>query len=121
MTSNRSDVVRGQLGSVNSSQALFALNNRWAYAAPGDFGSDIDVLNYALTLEYLEAAFYQQGNKAGLLDGVEKQYLGQIQGDEEYHVQALTDTIVKLGGTPVAAPWVDFGGSFADRTSYLTT
>jgi hypothetical protein len=100
---------------------LGALNNRWALAAPGDFANDVDVLNYALTLEYLEAAFYQQGNKAGLLDGVEKDYLASIQADEEYHVKALTDTINKLGGTPVAAPGVDFGGSFADRNSYLTT
>jgi Ferritin-like domain len=121
MTSNRSDFVRGQLGSVNSSQALFALNNRWALAAPGDFGSDIDVLNYALTLEYLEAAFYQQGNAAGLLSGSEAAYLGQIQSDEEYHVTALTQTIQSIGGTPVEKPWVDFGGAFADRNSYLTT
>ena len=118
---SRQDFVRGQLADLSAPQALGALNNRWALAAPGDFASDIDVLNYALTLEYLEAAFYVQGNKAGLLDGVEKQYLESIQADEEYHVQALTDTIVKLGGTPVAAPGVDFGGSFADRNSYLTT
>ena len=70
-----------------------ALNNRWALAAPGDFASDVDVLNYALTLEYLEAAFYQQGNQAGLLDGIEKDYLASIEADEEYHVAALTDTI----------------------------
>jgi hypothetical protein len=118
---SRQDFVRGQLSNLSAPQALGALNNRWALAAPGDFASDVDVLNYALTLEYLEAAFYQQGNKAGLLDGIEAQYLASIQADEEYHVQALTDTINKLGGTPVAAPGVDFGGAFADRNSYLTT
>ncbi|MEP6561940.1 MAG: ferritin-like domain-containing protein [Nakamurella sp.] len=118
---SRQDFVRGQLANLTAPQALGALNNRWALAAPGDFASDVDVLNYALTLEYLEAAFYQQGNKAGLLDGIEAQYLASIQADEEYHVQALTDTINKLGGTPVAAPGVDFGGAFADRNSYLTT
>lgn len=118
---SRQDFVRGQMANLTAPQALGALNNRWAFAAPGDFGSDIDVLNYALTLEYLEAAFYQQGNQAGLLSGIEQQYLASIQSDEEYHVQALTDTIVKLGGTPVAAPGVDFGAAFADRNSYLTT
>jgi hypothetical protein len=118
---SRQDFVRGQMTSLNSAQALGALNNRWAYARAEDFGSDIDVLNYALTLEYLEAAFYQQGNKAGLLSGTEQQYLGTIQSDEEFHVSALQDTIKKLGGTPVGAPWVDFGGAFADRNSYLTT
>ena len=118
---SRQDFVRGQMSRLNSAQALGALNNRWAYARAEDFGSDVDVLNYALTLEYLEAAFYQQGNKAGLLSGTEQQYLGTIQSDEEYHVTALQDTITKLGGTPVEAPWVDFGGAFADRNSYLTT
>lgn len=79
------------------------------------------MLNYALTLEYLEAAFYIQGNKANLLTGKEKEYLAAIQVDEEYHVTAITATIKSLGGTPVAAPGVDFGGSFDSRTSYLTT
>ncbi len=118
---SRQEFVRGQQAFVTAPQALGALNNRWALAAPGDFANDVDVLNYALTLEYLEAAFYQQGNAAGLLDGVEKDYLASIQADEEYHVKALSDTISNLGGTPVAAPGVDFGGAFADRTTYLTT
>ncbi len=109
------------MATIPAPLALGALNNRWAYAAPGDFASDVDVLNYALTLEYLEAAFYVQGNKAGLLDGVEKQYLESIQADEEFHVKALTDTINKLGGKPVDAPGVNFGGAFDSRDSYLKT
>ena len=121
MASNRSEFVHGQLGQVSESQALFALNNRWALAAKGDFGSDIDVLNYALTLEYLEAAFYQQGNAAGLLSGAEKDLLAKIQTDEEFHVTAITQTIQKLGGKPVEKPGVGFGKAFADRKSFLTT
>jgi hypothetical protein len=117
----RSNFVHGDLSQVSAKQALFALNNRWALAAKGDFGSDVDVLNYALTLEYLEAAFYVQGNAANLLSGVEADYLKKIQADEEFHVTALTDTIKKLGGTPVAAPGVSFGAAFASRDSYLTT
>ncbi len=115
------DLVHGQVSDVPAGLALNALNNRWALAAPGDFGSDVDVLNYALTLEYLEAAFYVQGNKANLLDGSEKAYLHKIQTDEQTHVSAITDTIKKLGGTPVAAPGVDFGAAFDSRKSYLTT
>jgi len=118
---SRSEFVRGQLADVPAPLALSALNNRWALASAGDFGDDVDVLNYALTLEYLEAAFYQQGNAAGLLSGVEKEYLTKIQSDEEFHVTAITATIKQLGGTPVAAPGVDFGGSFDSRDSYLKT
>ena len=118
---SRSDFVRGQLSSVDAPLALSALNNRWALATAADFANDVDVLNYALTLEYLEAAFYQQGNSAGLLSGTEKDYATKIQSDEEYHVTAITATIKKLGGTPVAAPGVDFGKSFDSRMSFLTT
>jgi hypothetical protein len=115
------DLVHGELSHVNAPLALQALNSRWALAAPGDFSNDVDVLNYALTLEYLESAFYQQGNSAGLLSGMEKTYLEHIGADEAYHVTAITATIKKLGGTPVAAPSVDFGSSFDNRMSYLTT
>jgi hypothetical protein len=117
----RADFVRGQLAVVNPDQAIKALNARWALATAADFTSDVDVLNYALTLEYLEAAFYAQGNAANLVTGTEAGYLKSIGMDEQAHVDALTATIKQLGGTPVAAPAVTFGNAFADRTSYLTT
>lgn len=41
--------------------------------------------------------------------------------DEEAHVWAITDTIEKLGGTPVPAPEVDFGDAFTSSESYLET
>lgn len=121
MVSKRSEFVRGESAQVSARQALFALNNRWALAAKGDFANDIDVLNYALTLEYLEAEFYVQGTAAGLLSGAEATLVDQIKADEQYHVTAITDTINALGGTPVAAPGVDFGAAFASRDSFLTT
>lgn len=118
---SRSEFVRGQMATVPAPLALTALNNRWALASAVDFANDIDVLNYALTLEYLESAFYVQGQAANLLTGTEKAYLDKIAADEAYHVTALTATIKSLGGTPVAAPGVNFGAAFASRTSYLTT
>jgi rubrerythrin len=118
---SRADFVRGQLSDITPQQAISALNNRWALAAPGDFANDVDVLNFALTLEYLEAAFYQQGNAAGLVSGTEATYLTAIGNDEQAHVDALTATIKQLGGTPVAKPGVAFGDAFASRDSYLTT
>lgn len=113
--------VQGETRHVSAPLALEALNTRWGLAQAADFGSDIDVLNYALTLEYLEAAFYEQGNAANLLSGDEKGYLTTIQSDEEAHVSAITATITKLGGKPVAKPMVDFGDAFSSRDKYLTT
>ncbi len=121
MTDTTADLIHGNASAVPSSVALGALNNGFHLASAKDFGSDIDVLNYALTLEYLEAEFYRQGNKASLVTGKEKQYLMQIGADEASHVATLTSTIQKLGGTPVGAPAVDFGGAFESRKSYLTT
>lgn len=103
--------------------ALQMLGERWAWAGAPPvgqaFASDIDVLNYALTLEYLEAAFYKQGNARVRLTGREAQFLSAIAADEQAHVDAITATIRKMGGSPVAAPGVDFGDAFKDRDHYL--
>ena len=106
---------------MSASLALDALNTRWALAKAADFKNDIDVLNYALTLEYLEATFYQQGNAANLLSGDEKTLVEQIQKDEEMHVAAITSTVQKLGGKPADKPMVDFGDAFSSRDKFLTT
>lgn len=67
------------------------------------FKDDLEVLNYALTLEHLEAAFYTQVNGSGKLSGNAASYLKTIGDHENAHVQALTDAISKAGGTPVKA------------------
>lgn len=68
-----------------------------------DFKDDLDILNYALTLEHLESTMYQQIVASGKLTGDEQQYAMDFGKHEAAHVQALTQTIQKLGGTPVAA------------------
>lgn len=120
---DRRSFVKGSAAAIPSALALQMLAGpRWAWAQAGaDFKDDLEVLNYALTLEYLESAFYQQGNARRLLSGKEAEYLVRVQKDEEAHVSALTGTINKLGGTPVAAPAVDFKDSFSSRTNYLMT
>jgi len=117
---NRRDLIKGTAAIIPSAVALQMLGTKWAFAA-GEFSGPVDVLNYALTLEYLEAEFYRQGNEADLLSGKAKTYLEAIQKDEEAHVVALQDTIKSLGHSPVAAPKVDFGGAFKSKHSYLET
>ena len=120
MQIKRKNFVRGDITTVPSGVAIGALNNRFGWAKKADFDSDVDVLNYALTLEYLEAEFYRQGNEAGLLSGKEAEYLAAVQKDEESHVSTLMQTVQKIGGQPVAAPAVDFGDAFSSRDKYLT-
>ncbi|MCY7342348.1 MAG: ferritin-like domain-containing protein [Pseudonocardia sp.] len=115
----RRDLIRGAATVIPASIALQMLGTKFAFAQDGDFDGPLDVLNYALTLEYLEAEFYRQGNAADLLDGKAAEYLQKIQTDEETHVTVLMDTITQLGGSPVPAPGVDFGQAFASSDSYL--
>ncbi|EMA38993.1 ferritin-like domain-containing protein [Halococcus hamelinensis] len=80
--------------------------------------SDVDVLNYALGLEHLEAAFYNEflaNHTEGDVEGSAVanyfarptlqysvyQQIEDVRDHEEAHVAALTETIEKLGGTPV--------------------
>ena len=72
-------------------------------------GGDVEILNYALTLEHLEAAFYRQAAQASGLSEEVAELVARFGGHEEEHVEALQGTIRQLGGTPVAAPGVDFG------------
>lgn len=87
--------------------------------AQSDMG-DLDILNYALTLEYLEAAFYEEAlQKTSGLGGDAKEIATRLGQDESDHVDALTAAIKEAGGKPVAAPMVDFGDAFASQSSFL--
>lgn len=92
-------------------------------AAPAMFANDIEVLNYALTLEHLESAFYklaanyQFGNDA-FGESIDAK-LKEIGGHEDAHVETLTKVITGAGGTPVAAAKYDF--KVTNANSFLAT
>ena len=91
---------------------------REAMAQGGD--GDVEILNFALTLEYLEAAFYTQALKqVSGLRGDAKKLATEIRDNENEHVDALKAAIEGLGGKPVKAPGVDFGEAFASQDSFL--
>jgi rubrerythrin len=69
---------------------------------------DIGILNYALTLEYLEAAFYKDVVKSGLFKGEELAVLKKFGAEEQQHVEALHGTVKRLGGKPAPMPKAEF-------------
>jgi rubrerythrin len=74
-----------------------------------EFGKgDVGILNYALTLEYLETAFYADVVKSGLFKGAELETIRTFGSEEAEHVQALTAAVKQLGGKPAPEPKAEF-------------
>lgn len=79
---------------------------------------DLGIVNYALTLEYLEAAFYDEVAKSGLFKGDDLALIEEIGQNEREHVQALLGTAKQLG-TPAEEPKTQFPLDSADSVLEL--
>ncbi len=81
--------------------------------------TDIGILNYALTLEYLETEFYAKVIEAKLFSGSVGSLIKTFGAQEATHVTALKAAVVSLGGTPVAKPEGKFPITTAAATAEL--
>ncbi|WP_226040026.1 ferritin-like domain-containing protein [Natrinema sp. DC36] len=103
-------------------------------AVPDEFGSDVDILNYALTLEYLEATFYTRGIRNIDESALEQHFeewgpigdrvlnrLRVVRDHEIRHVEVLAETVEALGGEPVQPPEFDFGTAVQDPAEFIAT
>lgn len=80
---------------------------------------DLPILNFALLLEHLEAAFYDQARREVALDSDAQRLTEELATNEGEHVTALMAIIGTLGGRPVPEPEVDFGNAFSSQGAYL--
>lgn len=101
-------------GGIVAGAVPFALST-----AQGGLGKrDIEILNYALTLEYLEAAFYDEAVAKGKLSGAVLNFAQVVGAHENAHVQALQQT---LGAKAVKKPSFDFKGTTNSQKTFLAT
>ena len=76
-----------------------ALTRALAHEKHGAFsGGDVGIVNFALTLEKIEADFYKQALLAVDLSPPAKKLIQEIQKHEDEHVKALTQSLQQLGG-----------------------
>ena len=108
-------------GALISSSAFLGMLPELANAKPSK-RQDLAILNFALTLEYLEAAFYKEAvdNGKGFRKDV-RDIAALISTHEATHVTALKSTIKAFGGTPVASPKFDFKGTPEKEDTFLST
>jgi hypothetical protein len=102
-------------GGLLGSGALLGLAADGAQAATK---GDISILNFALTLEYLEAEFYRQAVANGALSGTTAQFAALVAGDELAHVKALQKA---LGKKAVGSPKFDFKNTVTDQPTFVKT
>jgi hypothetical protein len=86
----------------------------------GDIRDDLRVLNYVLTVEYVQAALYREAlRETPGLEPADREVVGILRDHEVEHVDALRATIADAGGRPNDRPRVTFGGALGTRASFL--
>jgi rubrerythrin len=110
----RAQLLRRAL--LGSAALLAAAATPSAMAQDGD--SDADILNYALTLEYVQDSFYSETERIGALTGDLATQARVVAAHERAHVEALRKT---LGSKAVKRPRFDFRGATEDADKFRRT
>lgn len=107
------------LGALASAPLVLAAASREVFAQ-GIPQQIVDTLNFALTLEHIEDAFYRSGIEKGVIPDQHKAVFNHIGLHEAEHVAFLTGA---LGSAAVKRPEADFtaGGKYADVFSNFDT
>ena len=107
------------MAACGSSSSKTASTASTATTASSSSTGDIGILNYALTLEYLEREFYSKVVSSGLFTGKVAAQIKDFGAQEATHVEALKGAVEKLGGTPAVNPNGKFPINNADQVANL--
>ena len=105
--------------SKKSTTAAAPATTSTSSSSSSEAGGDVAIVNYALTLEYLETAFYEKVVQAGLFKGKVGALIKDFGRQEATHVEALEGAVKKLGGTPAAKPSAKFPIESATQVAQL--
>jgi len=111
--SSRGEFLRG--GAVSIAVGALALPGA---ARAATHNADEDILNYALSLEYLQAAFYTEAERVGALSGRLAEQARVVGSHERAHVEALQSL---LGGRAIKRPRFDFQGVTENPAQFRQT
>jgi Ferritin-like domain len=109
---------RRLLGVMLAGAGTIMLTRATAARAVGLSASDVDILNYALVLEYLQASFYTEAERSGALSGKTAQAAHVVGATERAHVKAFLEL---LQSQAVKRPTFDFQGTTGQQQPFLKT
>lgn len=112
----RRQVLRAAAAGTAGTAALAGIAPGTAVAASTKV--DLTILQLALVLERLGAAFYDEAVERGELTGETLRFAKTVRGHERAHVVAVSETIRALGGRPDPAPTFDFGAVTGDEKRF---
>ena len=104
-------------GTLMAGGIMFAGLPALALGAPSK-AQDVAILNYALTLEYLETAFYKEARAKAGLTGETAKFAKVVYGHEAAHVAAIKKV---LGSKAVASPAFNFGATTGSQKTFQKT
>jgi Ferritin-like domain len=105
-------------GTTSSAAAASGTSTASSSASSGT--GDLAIVNYALTLEYLESQFYAKVIKSGLFSGKNLSVIKTFGAEEAEHVAALEKVASSLG-TPAAKPMGKFPIKSAAQVTKLAS
>jgi Ferritin-like domain len=109
-------ILRGALA-AGAAYGATAVGPYVSNALAASASGDTDILNFALTLEYLETDFYNTKGRSVGLSGEARKLAGMFGDEEAEHVAALTKAITGAGGKPVKQPKFSF--PVTDQAGFL--